>query len=499
MPGVGTGSWIRDLGPNTPAAGTANTNSIDTILNNLQAGLYVYRYVINSNAVCTGSFDKMQIVKEITANAKPDIRVCNSNTVVLNATPPLLNQGNWTVVSGPAGSSFSNINAPNSAVNGLVPGTYVFRWTIGSLAALICNPNFDDVQVIIDPPVAALNAGPDTTFCQSNVLPFAIGTLPSQAGVTYLWTPTLNLSATNIAQPTFNGINTSGSYTYTVKGTIGTCEAFDQMNINIKPKPSSAIAIGNVTCATTFNAIANTSGYSYNWTFDPTGSITTGNNPGPFNIAYTSGGTKTVKLVVTSTNGCKDSSTVSFTPNCVLPINFIGFNLCWKNNAPVLNWNIDELNSLSYFIVQRSFDGVVFNDIGTLSASGLSYNYIDLQIGEQGNNIYYRILAVEHNGKKYFSSIRNLLRSSKNNIIVYPNPFFDYVKLSILGTSQNEVVTIKILSIDGKLIFENVHKLNKGSNEIMLNSFGGITNAVYILQVLKKDKIETFKILKVDF
>lgn len=78
-----------------------------------------------------------------TAAAGSDITTCPT-AITLAGNTPASGVGTWTLVSGPAGSSFANANLATTAVNGAKFGTYVFRWTI---VAPNCQTTFDDVTV----------------------------------------------------------------------------------------------------------------------------------------------------------------------------------------------------------------------------------------------------------------------------------------------------------------------------------------------------------------
>ncbi|MFZ4059318.1 MAG: PKD domain-containing protein, partial [Ferruginibacter sp.] len=230
IPTSGTGTWSRVSGPNTPTAGAANANSYDSSLTNIIAGIYLYTYTVNTNVNCVASTDQIQIAKEVPASAGTDQRVCNATTVSLEANTPTLYQGTWSTVSGPNTPTFADANNPLTAVNSLIPGTYVFRWTIAGPGG--CATNSDDVQVIIDASLAGIDAGPDQTFCVGSTGAIAIGTAPI-GGVTYSWSPALYLSNSTIAQPNFTAVSSSGTFTYTLTATNGTCQGFDAVTINM--------------------------------------------------------------------------------------------------------------------------------------------------------------------------------------------------------------------------------------------------------------------------
>ena len=486
-PTVGVGSWVRESGPNTPTPGTANGNAIDTALSNMVAGIYIYQYQINTNPACNASIDRMQIIKEKTANAGTDIRVCNSNTVNLAATAGVVNAGAWSYVSGPAGSSFVNATAPNTAVNGLVPGTYVFRWTISSPVALGCTVNSDDVQVIIDPAVAAMNAGADATFCEGSVAPFVIGSAP-QAGVTYTWTPALLLSNAAIAQPTFNGVNNAGTYNYTVKGTIGACEAFDAITIKVNPKPFANINASAVSCPSVFTASDPGAGVNspvYTWDFGTGAVPATATGAGPHSVTYPTPGVRSVSLSITSSDGCSNAVVSSINTCIALPILISRFQAEWKSSYTLLSWIADMPINFNRFEIERSMDGGTFSKIDQVGyvLNKSLYSYEDRDVPAGTAIIYYRLKLVDGNGSFTYSAVVVVRLTGTNKINIYPNPADDFVTVE-LGNDAKGNYTLQLIDAMGREV-NKIIVLNAQSNQLVkINRNSNVGAGVYILKII---------------
>ena len=94
------------------------------------------------------------------AVAGPDQELCNASSAPLAATPPTVGQGTWTMVSGTTNVTFSDIHSPAATVSGLVPGSYLLRWTVANGG---CPSVSDDVLIGIDALPTPANAGPDQT------------------------------------------------------------------------------------------------------------------------------------------------------------------------------------------------------------------------------------------------------------------------------------------------------------------------------------------------
>lgn len=77
-----------------------------------------------------------------------------TGTYTLQAPAPGTNTGNWTQVSGPNTALFVDASVSNTAVNNLVSGVYIFRWTLSSPAGCTAS---DDVQITVNHPPVAVN------------------------------------------------------------------------------------------------------------------------------------------------------------------------------------------------------------------------------------------------------------------------------------------------------------------------------------------------------
>lgn len=160
--GANTGLWTFVDGPVTPTI-VNPTSRITNVQGLTQPGTYEFQWTITSGP-CGSSSASMFIhvySPSTPVNAGSDIEVClPSNSVALAATAPTAPAtGTWTVVQGTG--SFANPNDPNTIVSGLSVGVNTFRWTVSN-GPCSNNNSYDEVNVIVYPvsqPEA--NAGSD--------------------------------------------------------------------------------------------------------------------------------------------------------------------------------------------------------------------------------------------------------------------------------------------------------------------------------------------------
>lgn len=130
-PAVGNiGIWSQVSGPNT--ANILNINHRNTTINNLIQGTYVFRWSI-SNGNCNPSTSDVTInvfQNPTTSNAGSNQTLCSESSVNFSGNQPSFGTGTWSLVNGPNIPNIINPSNYNTTVNGLVPGNYVFKWTI---------------------------------------------------------------------------------------------------------------------------------------------------------------------------------------------------------------------------------------------------------------------------------------------------------------------------------------------------------------------------------
>ena len=178
---VGVGTWSVTSQPvSTPAPVFSDENSNTTAVNGLLSGDYVFTWITTNGGACATSMSSVtiHIVPPPTpAQAGSFQTVCAGINPVLAANNPSVGTGTWSVITSAGGSpTFTNVNAYNSVVTGLVAGVYTFSWTITSGG---CTSN-DAVQITVQPALGnnAIVSSPQT-IC-SGATPIAMtGTTPT--------------------------------------------------------------------------------------------------------------------------------------------------------------------------------------------------------------------------------------------------------------------------------------------------------------------------------
>ena len=233
-PLFGSGLWTLVSGVATIVSPT----NPSTAITGLGIGNAILRWTVTGPlGICMQS-DEVTLNNSglLIADAGSDQNLCSANTAQLNAVPPALGAGVWTVESGTA--NITNPAAANTQVTGLIPGqTVTLRWTITSNSGA-CS-GFDEMLIINEvQPIA--NASADQSLCQQGGT--QLDATPPSSG-TGLWS--VVSGSANIDNPSDPASNVSGlipgqsaTLRWTVTSASGFCTAFDEMTIVNEAQPT---------------------------------------------------------------------------------------------------------------------------------------------------------------------------------------------------------------------------------------------------------------------
>lgn len=338
------GKTVRVNAPNTPgytynwsgpSGFSASTYSISPAL----SGVYSVTMALASNPSCKMVLDTiLTSVPSPTANFNYTVTPCLAtfSVPVVDASTQAAGDpiSSYTWIWGDATANGSGASSTHTYAS---TGTKTVELKIQSTAGCRDSINYSfNIQALPSAIFALSNAclGTSATFTSTSLAPNP-AVITSQA-----WSFGDGTNG--------SGSNTSHTYlspgTYPVKLVVSnnqTCKDSVTHNVVIYPKPvvnftTSTVCFNSVTNFTNSSTIAapdNIAGWT--WDFDNNGSIdNTTQSP---NNTYASPGTYTVKLIATSNNGCKDSTTVNAIVNALPTASFTPVNACLNANINLNN------------------------------------------------------------------------------------------------------------------------------------------------------------------
>ena len=161
-----------------------------------------------------------------------------------------------------------------------------------------------------------------------------------------------------------------------------------------------------------------------------------------------------------------------------LPIDLLTFTAeAMSLKTSNLKWSTGhELNN-DYFEIQRSYNGLNFEPIGTVegnrnSFNVIEYSYIDATIAEAYNLVYYRLNQVDYDGKNALSDVRTVNFKNVNALKVWPIPAKNIVNIS----SDNRIENISMYNNTGK----EVEVIEKGNGILDVTNY---PSGIYFVEI----------------
>ena len=185
-------------------------------------------------------------------------------------------------------------------------------------------------------------------------------------------------------------------------------------------------------------------------------------------------------------------------PNCIpLPLHSLLLRSSLHGNTVGLNWVTEDEVNTDRFIVQRSTDGVNYSDVGSRIAAGHTRSTTEYQIADdiqsvlQSNIIYYRIKAVDIDGKFSYSNIVPVKLSKTGGVQIWPNPFVSDIRISYTAAS-NTSLDVRIIDNAGRIVNQNSYSVSRGLNQLSVTGVETLSPGVYIIRITDKNTNESF-------
>ncbi len=166
-----------------------------------------------------------------------------------------------------------------------------------------------------------------------------------------------------------------------------------------------------------------------------------------------------------------------------------------QNTQNTIHWEVPSTQNIKSFEVMKSKNINDFVSLGNVEAVSQQkkYQFIDKQ-ADCGTH-YYQLKFVGNNNSVNFSPIIHAKRNTEEcdkSIIIYPNPFDNYVKVHVEDTKAQDI-SYTLEDMTGKIIQKSTIFYNNEDVNILTDN---IPKGVYILQIIANQKIKRQKIVK---
>ncbi|MEE9440267.1 MAG: Calx-beta domain-containing protein [Saprospiraceae bacterium] len=175
----------------------------------------------------------------------------------------------------------------------------------------------------------------------------------------------------------------------------------------------------------------------------------------------------------------------------VLPVKLISFKVVHQDNTNVLSWvTASEINN-EKFEVERSNDGTLFENIGTVRGIGNTYNQQEYTFNDTNptNGInYYRLKQIDFDGKYEYSTIIKTNYKKEISVRIYPNVTNGQLYIDL---NKETIASGVIMAINGNQVKEFTLE-----NSFSTLDISNLQTGVYIIQLTTPTSHNTIRIFK---
>jgi len=183
----------------------------------------------------------------------------------------------------------------------------------------------------------------------------------------------------------------------------------------------------------------------------------------------------------------------SATPLPIELINFMG-EMVGEDN--LLTWTTVSEHNNDYFTLERSRNGIDFEEIAIVDGAGNSTTHLNYQEFDynpyQGIN-YYRLKQTDFDGQYSYSQTIALNRSLDQTILseLFPNPANSSVNFD-LTTARKGTISVSMYDNSGRLIAQYEYDAHAGSNSYNIN-LNELAKGIYTL-IMRSDLLDNTEI-----
>ena len=178
--------------------------------------------------------------------------------------------------------------------------------------------------------------------------------------------------------------------------------------------------------------------------------------------------------------------------NGTLPLHLLELTATLNENKVSLKWIAENEMNTSQFIIQRSFDGIYYSDIGSKTVTSqintlTKYSFVnDIQSLSSNGVIYYRIKAEDNIQRFAYSNIAPIRLSKIAGIRVWPSPFENDISISYNAISSGKA-DVDIADNTGRIVRQNVFEISRGINQLSISGVGQLPPGIYFIGITDRN------------
>lgn len=181
-----------------------------------------------------------------------------------------------------------------------------------------------------------------------------------------------------------------------------------------------------------------------------------------------------------------------------LPLDITSFQVEKQDKKAMLKWETTDEMDNAGFEIEYSRDGKSFEKVGWVKAKGSQnttkkYQFIHQPTGT--GTFYYRLKQLDSTGKYEYSTVKNLIVATTNEVIIFPNPTVQQTTIAYqLATSG--IVSISIHDLNGRVvaILTNEELQSAGSHKMTYQT-PNIPRGIYTLLLKTNEQSVTKRLI----
>lgn len=176
-------------------------------------------------------------------------------------------------------------------------------------------------------------------------------------------------------------------------------------------------------------------------------------------------------------------------------LHYFGAEYKSQSKSALITWGADTDYDSDFFVVEKSFDGVIFDSVGTVEAiteGRFDYDFVDNSPIYNGLT-YYRLKWYQNDVYHYSDISAIAVEDYTTQLVVQPNPFNDFINLKSFNDFYGEC-KVEIYDMTGqKMLEQNAHF--GISNKVEIDT-KNLSPGFYTMIVKSETFSKSFKISK---
>jgi hypothetical protein len=208
-----------------------------------------------------------------------------------------------------------------------------------------------------------------------------------------------------------------------------------------------------------------------------------------------------IKLTVTDGAGLSAVDSSRIIPYCSGTLSAVlkSFTITAQNKTNVINWITETEINMSYFQIERSYDGVNFTSIGKILAKRApGFGYYEWRDDDHlsGYN-YYRLRMVDIGNQSKFSIIAYVFTGyvDGKDLLITPNPVVGNYFIVGAQFSKIEKIKLRLVDMNGRIILTQDEQTKAGFNSFKINCPAMALNGIYLVEFFAVDKKRIAKLV----